>query len=203
MLKNEEIINHPNYCPLLFKGLLIADGNEVMFSHCPTSGSSTDFEWIKHNQRNWLSDLPYGCKNQCKDLELQGKHSFRQANIHWIKRFPDVDLLKPEIFRLDFITGNHCNAKCIICNPGASSAWAHELNVDVIPYLSNPEIINDLDLSLVKILHLTGGEPLMSKNILPLFDKIASGDRLSDIEVQINTNGSVTPSDEIIEYWKR
>jgi hypothetical protein len=105
-----------------------------------------------------------------------------------------------------------CNLKCAYCGPTISSAWHQEilehggypttiphydlesyksklpiLKRDHNPYVDAfwkwfPELKNDL-----KILRVTGGEPLLSKDMWKLFDNLIEGSN-TDMTFAVNTN---------------
>ena len=102
--------------------------------------------------------------------------------------------------------GNVCNAKCRVCHPGDSSRWAIEDAVKLKQILGQ-EIYNtnsvernwtdqqcdeifEISKTLVR-LELFGGEPLYNKKVLKLLDRIAEAGHSANINLYINTNGSV------------
>jgi molybdenum cofactor biosynthesis enzyme MoaA len=61
----------------------------------------------------------------------------------------------------------------------------------------------DLDLTQLRRLHFTGGEPLLNKDnkkILQHLDKLGV---LSNVVLSYNTNGTVLPDTEVLELWQR
>jgi MoaA/NifB/PqqE/SkfB family radical SAM enzyme len=102
--------------------------------------------------------------------------------------------------------GNVCNAKCRVCHPGDSSRWAVE-DATKLKQILGQEIYNtnsiernwseqqcdeifEISKTLVR-LELFGGEPLYNKKVLQLLDRIAKAGHSSNINLYINTNGSV------------
>jgi MoaA/NifB/PqqE/SkfB family radical SAM enzyme len=102
--------------------------------------------------------------------------------------------------------GNICNAKCRVCHPGDSSRWAAEDAVKLKQILGQ-EIYNtnsvernwtdqqcdeifEISKTLVR-LELFGGEPLYNKKVLKLLDRIIEAGHSANINLYINTNGSV------------
>jgi len=102
--------------------------------------------------------------------------------------------------------GNICNAKCRVCHPGDSSRWAAEDAVK-LKQLLGQEIYNtnsvernwtdqqcdeifEISKTLVR-LELFGGEPLYNKKVLKLLDRIIEAGHSANINLYINTNGSV------------
>lgn len=126
--------------------------------------------------------------------------------------------INPSFIELSF--NNTCNLKCSYCGPQYSSKWAEEIKqhggyptssnfngIDVSklvkqrdynPYIEAfwkwwPELRKDL-----KILRITGGEPLLSKNTFDLIDMLID-DPKPDLELRINTNLNVP--DDIIDKF--
>jgi len=102
--------------------------------------------------------------------------------------------------------GNVCNAKCRVCHPGDSSRWAVE-DAAKLKQILGQELYNtnsiernwsdqqcdeifEISRTLVR-LELFGGEPLYNKKVLQLLDRIAKAGHGSNINLYINTNGSV------------
>jgi len=138
-----------------------------------------------------------------------------QEDLDLIKQMPWDKPINPRYLELSF--GNGCNFKCGYCAPQASSLWVDEIkkhgnyditydqygidflnrdghfyeNEDENPYIDAfwkwwPDLKNDL-----KVLRLTGGEPLMSSNVfkmLELLDKEPS----PDLEINMNSNLGVS-----------
>ena len=101
--------------------------------------------------------------------------------------------------------GNLCNAKCRSCHPGDSSRWiedsrklATKLNreyyrIDQSETNWTDQQIDDL-FEMSKNLHrleLFGGEPLYNKKVRGLLERIAAAGHSKNLNLYINTNGSV------------
>jgi len=106
---------------------------------------------------------------------------------------------------------------CRICGPYHSSKWSgaptvldklHQLdenlhtphnNLSTTEYQQNfSKILNNSDLKDLKLINIVGGEPFYSKNFEPLIDKLDNDVDLENLEFAISTNGSIFPSDKII-----
>lgn len=203
---------HPNYCPLFFKGMYVwANGLEATVGHCCLSGSSSLMPQpnfyhasLEHTRHTWAEQRRSGCK-QCWDTEQRGFSSMRQHHITWLKDAA-VDPVTTELLRLDFAVGTLCNAKCIMCNSNSSSAWAaedfkfgvkqHRHNQKPVPDIDQ---ITNLDVSKLRQLYITGGEPMMSQRPVELLNHIKQNGTLSELEFSLNTNGSILPDTELRE----
>ena len=106
-----------------------------------------------------------------------------------------------ELIRLDYWVGDVCNLRCVICGPDASSAWKEELK---IPLKERKNVSNDywnkLNLSQLKFIHFNGGEPLLSKEHIEFLKSIPVK---SQVHLNYNTNGTILPSDRLLELWSQ
>lgn len=205
-----------NYCPLFFKGMYAwADGQQSHVGHCCMSGISEnipvpDFQhsYLQTTRSTWSIEPRAGC-NQCWDTERRGYTSNRQHYITWIKDL-NVNPTTPELLRLDFSVGAVCNAKCIMCNAGSSTTWAAEdAKFGIKKYRHNIkpgadlDQITSIDVSKLKQVYFTGGEPMMSHRLVDLLKHIKNTGNIAELEFSCNTNGSILPSDELVELWKQ
>lgn len=138
------------------------------------------------SRRQWGNQLPYEKKNQVQDLE----------------------------FALDFT----CNMMCRICRPRCSSKWnsakdtVDNLNAEGfdMPFISNHKnyidrlkyVLENSNLSGLRKITLVGGEPFYSKSIEWLFDLLEQKCDISKISLYVITNGSIFPSQGIIDKIK-
>jgi organic radical activating enzyme len=101
--------------------------------------------------------------------------------------------------------GNLCNAKCRSCHPGDSSRWIEDsqklsTSLKVQHYAIDQTINNwtdqqinelfDISKNLIR-LELFGGEPLYNKKVQTLLERIANAGHSKNLNLYINTNGSV------------
>ena len=86
-----------------------------------------------------------------------------------------------------FIRFKGCNLKCSYCD----TMWANEDDA-FFTFLTEDEIYSKILESKIKNITITGGEPLLQKDILVLLEKLANDDNL---QVEIETNGSVDIKD--------
>jgi len=107
--------------------------------------------------------------------------------------------------------GNVCNAKCRVCHPGDSSRWVEDANklasvigpghyaINVSEKNWSTEQLDEIyELSKnLKRLELFGGEPLYNKKVLSLLDRIAKNGHSKQLNLYINTNGSVNLIDKV------
>lgn len=159
----------------------------------------------------------------CFDQEKSGLISRRNwYNSIWEKENiePKKEVLQTMEIALDFT----CNMMCKHCKPSQSSKWAQAKtlidNLDNLykntthysPYNDNKsfptfqqdikQIISNTNFSELIMLRLVGGEPFYSKNFPYLMEKIKSSVNVNNFEFAVNTNGSIIPTDDIIDFFK-
>ena len=205
-----------NYCPMFFKGMYTwVDGEQSHVGHCCISGISKniarpdfDHPYLTITRNTWQSKPRPEC-HQCWKSEQQGNFSKRQNYIDWFKN-TNLDPVVPELVTLDFSVGAVCNAKCIMCNGGSSTTWAAEdfkfgikKYQHILKTTADTDQIRTLDVSKLRQLYITGGEPLMSSRVQSLLEHIKQNGDISNLEFSCNTNGSVFPDDQLIELWQQ
>lgn len=134
----------------------------------------------------------------CKNAEESGQLSRRNASNQW---YTDnkLDSNLVELIRLDYWVGDLCNLRCVICGPHFSSAWKKELQ---LPASIKTSSINyhwkTLDLSKIRYVHFNGGEPLLNKEHVEFLKSFTDK---SKVHISYNTNGTVLPSQELLDLW--
>lgn len=140
------------------------------------------------------------------DRLLNSAYIYTEEKLERIKSGPWNQDVNPEYLELSF--SNKCNFKCGYCHPRASSRYMREIQKygpytmvenhrldfgSVETYKENnqylaafwrwwPSLKNDL-----KLLRITGGEPLLHDSTWRLFDSIGQ-DPLPELELSINSN---------------
>lgn len=119
--------------------------------------------------------------NGCKSLEAVGMQSIRQ---HFLSMYGEST--EPAITSMELRASNLCNFQCRMCNAENSS-----LIDGVVRTVSDSDwgeimiLAEDL-----KVLTLTGGEPMLIKHYYQLLDHLIEKNKL-DINIRVYTNGSV------------
>ncbi len=113
---------------------------------------------------------------------------------------------RPTYLEISF--GNECNMKCAYCHPKASSAWKKEMDKEGLfpeaPHLQvqHEKIYAEDDNPYVdafwkwwpylrktlKVIRITGGEPLLQQNVWKFLKKLQQTGECSEMVLQINTN---------------
>ena len=99
---------------------------------------------------------------------------------------------------------NTCNLECKMC----SSRYSTKLRRrdKILNYTVEPNEVYDIDmldtinLDNIKLVKILGGEPLLSKNHLPLLNKFPN---ISGVTLLYNTNATIIPNQETIDKMRQ
>lgn len=194
-------------CVDAFKNLNVVSSAGLKLGPCclsrPLGAEKIDFynnEYLQTVRHSWHDGVwPQAC-NSCKQAEDQGLASRRQGSNSWYR---DNNLYNTnvELVRLDYWTGDLCNLACAICGPHSSSVWKQELNY---PTDSKKTVVNNfwtsVDTSHLRYVHFNGGEPLLSKEHVTFLNALHNKNL---IHINYNTNGTVLPSQELMDLWSQ
>jgi len=169
--------------------------DEIDFEHDP---------YLQHQRQQVLQQQPpEGCAT-CYRVDSQGGESSRRVAL---KKFPNSVNL--QLHKLDYNVDPVCNARCIQCTSYYSSAWAAEDQAHGKSPARSPnqtlrnQVTRSVDVSQVNDLYFNGGEPMLSQEPLDILTKIDQAGNLKKLNLSLNTNGSIRPSDDIVDLWKR
>jgi len=169
------------------------------------------FDWARN-----LNDWDPAC-NRCQIMEARGQQSFRmRANDRPNKFGFSIEDQPGDITSLEFQFDAECNAACLICGPKNSTTWqkyntTKSKDIKKIIDISN-EVTRSSRLEIVKkttkfdkirYISFLGGEPLKSNFHLTILEEINKVKNLNDLSLSYVTNGSMRPSSEVIELWKK
>jgi MoaA/NifB/PqqE/SkfB family radical SAM enzyme len=168
-------------------------------------------KYIKDLREKMINEVSITNCNKCYRDEEKKNFSLRIATIDTIEKFSQLDLNKSiisiddaSIIYLDVDINNVCNLKCRMCSPKYSTSWysdAKKLNLP-IPRgsISHNTFLENVDLSKVKSIKLSGGESLLSQeDIIRLIKKT----NVENLFVQIISNLTVLPNDELYSLLKK
>lgn len=107
---------------------------------------------------------------------------------------------------LDFTPNFNCNLTCKICDEHSSSSWAKlkqikihkNYNVSIAQFRSTVE---DVDLSSVKEINFSGGEPLLNNNILKYLRTLENRIDFSKCTLRFSTNSTVPLTAKMSEFF--
>jgi hypothetical protein len=146
---------------------------------------------------------PTAC-NRCWTAESRGQKSRRQGAIEFFNLSSQETTVTLE--SIDYSATWACNLACVMCGPYLSSTWAKELLVTPAAlkvmgrkFQKQNKIQDILDLSCIKKLHFNGGEPLLNTDQFEILSRVD----LSRLTISYNTNGTIYPSDQLIDLWRQ
>ena len=189
------------FCPLPWKSLSVdSDGTLRLCCHDPFSSHESlnslqkDLQkpYFKNAREQFLKgEIPKSCLG-CFQSEQETGFSPR---LDYINRFGDTPG-EVALEYLDLTINNQCNLACRMCEPKYSQLLEKDfkrLNIPFDSYKKNQSEI-DLDISSLKMITLTGGEPFLGNEG---FDFLSSLKNTSDKQLRIYSNLMVLP-----EKWK-
>lgn len=143
---------------------------------------------------------PEPCKD-CYNTERFGNESMRT----WFNKTYKSENKK--IRYIETALSRHCNLACRMCNDRFSSKWFQYLHPGEKVNVDNGSKILDYydgDLSELDHIKFVGGEPLLEKNHVPFLIKLfEKSNKPENISLLYNTNGTVKPKEQVIDFWKR
>ena len=210
--------NYNNWCPEVYRSVFIDHRNDDMIyvsPCCQAHGkieSSVGFSFDTSPTLNKIRDqFNHGqrapeCERCWRDEDL-GKKSRRQSAIEFFSIKPSTEV---KLESIDHSATWACNLACIMCGPASSSTWARELELSRsdlqqmgrLFQKKNP-VLESLDLTALKKIHFNGGEPLLNQDQLRLFNQLKEINRLDQVFISYNSNGTIYPSSDLIELWKQ
>lgn len=199
-----------NFCPAPWMSMFVHDNTTGMCCVDREKSKSTPEEFLnsKELQNTKIEFLagksPTRC-NTCWNWERQGLQSIRQ---YYTRLYPectagiDIDTKLP-VKHMELRASNLCNLSCRMCS--ADNSIEIEREIEKNSYLKKWFLNNTVDqkinntnwqqvlehVNTLKILVLTGGEPMLIKEYYDLLDLCVANGKNKDISLIIYTNGSV------------
>lgn len=162
------------------------------------------FERKRIEFTNATTFLP-GC-SKCELKEKTHGYSLRTITNNTIEDCEDNSIKKLEI-----VLDTTCNAACIQCGTAQSSLWRKQYadrdNKKIIHIQPKTQIDHRVDqikklvdINKVTQFHFWGGEPLLTDTHMKFLREI---EHPENVFIFYTSNGSVFPSDEVLEVWSR
>lgn len=206
-----------SYCAYIYKNLYVENTaqNQTRVSACcvnqpgPAS-ASIDFAtdpFLDQQRREIKKDIKIsGCDFCWQQESVTGSSLRNMANQNLISDDP----YRVELLGFEYNVSPICNARCITCSGYYSSAWAEEdrkygmMPLRSVGAVRSNSAWRDLDLSQVRRIYFNGGEPLLSDEMMDIMETLALREQgLSQTHVSLNTNGSIWPSKELLNFWQK
>jgi hypothetical protein len=205
-----EQFDNPAFCVLPFYGMEYPSNKEC----CLIDYSQESIQSVKQKMLSGVR--PKACE-KCWTLEDKGIVSDRIIKNNNIDLILDKDLKVIEnecgignhgLLHYKIDTNNTCNAACITCNGGSSSAWIglekkQGLLIHKAWHLALNEI--NIDYENAKLINFRGGEPLLSSLNFEILRKLIEN-KNTDCFVSFTTNGSIKLNQtqiEILSHFKK
>jgi hypothetical protein len=206
------------YCPLIHHGLYLertdADHSRIgpccAAQHQAMPNSQIDFDsnsfLTKLRQEN-AQGIPSAACKICYTNEKHSASSLRTSSLEYYQNHHAVGLVN-----IDYNVDPICNGKCIICSQQHSSAWlAEDIKFGLQPEQiirtaassRANQVVEKIDLSKLNRIYFNGGEPVLSNDPVILLTKLKDLERLNQVEVAFNMNGSTKPSPTLVELLKQ
>lgn len=158
--------------------------------------------------------------NVCWRMEETTGESYRKYAIDAVEKMGlEINFENPSLQIVDLSTGDNCNLRCRMCNPGVSNVLRKDIqkfkenNIDPTEFvnwdiklydykdsdkqeLHAPDVNHTQFLSLIdnlkniKVIKAAGGEPFISKSFLYLLDRAIELDYAKNITLEITTNAT-------------
>lgn len=199
-----------SFCPYYNQGLLIesSPSGQTQVAMCCWQQrrivDSVDFnsDYFTEIRNKSINGVPMQCSIYCKQSGHIANERELSFNETWWDRNNDIKIKK-----LHLKQGLTCNLKCISCSSLLSSAWNGEYQ-HFVPAAASVRLKkhtekqwNHLDLTSVEQVHFDGGEPLLNEDSINLLRYLKKIGQIGSVTVNYNTNGTIFPSDELIELW--
>lgn len=184
------------------------DSNTLTFNPCCLFNENYTFHPTIFNKKRstWITTNEF--LPQCSKCELKEKTHKTSLRLTSNQNIPeDID---DSIYKLEVVLDTTCNAACIQCDEYQSSLWRKQLELKDKQYFhiqkedqidSKIQLIKDsINLSEVKHFHFWGGEPLLTDTHLKFLKEVIDP---SLVSIYYTTNGSIKPSDALLDIWKQ
>lgn len=148
------------------------------------------------------------CKS-CFDDEREGRPSLRkEMKKNYNKLFQDygeeLEGNLDKLCSLEVRLSNICNQRCLHCEPAFSSEWVKYIGGE-IQKLSQGELLRSRlsteIMSGLKVLNISGGEPLIQKQQFALLEEIHSFAENIELYYNSNLNNIVISPKELVRIW--
>ncbi len=162
------------------------------FVWSPNARNSTS--WVELRENMLAGKFIEGCKS-CYQDELNGLMSMRLESISSF--IPIKNEIRP-LEKLEVALSNLCNSACAHCSSYFSTKWHSEDvragRVNKIGIIKNDFFTEHWNLSNISSIKIIGGEPFMEQK---RFFELLKGLSLSNVNLQICTNGTILPNNEL------
>ena len=199
------------YCVLPWMHLTsLPDGRSTpccTWKGMPVSQSGQQFfdsAWLAQLRQQMRDHQPPSACKDCLTGENLGTWSQRQDGWEvWYRLLGQAEFEdSPQLRYIEINFSNICNFKCRMCGNDRSSKWSADSQAMGFPVhgkVENHMEIPDSMLVHLRYIKLLGGEPLLHEDQLTdILVRAQILGVLSDITLNITTNGSIRPNDQLL-----
>jgi len=146
---------------------------------------------------------PVHCK-ACIDQEANNIFSYRQG----VNQKYGSDFVPGKIIVLDLTPNITCNLACKICNENASSTWSKIKQIKFdrknnIGFDNFVENLSKFDLSDLREINFSGGEPWLRNNIQRYLERLEHRVDFGKVILRFSTNGTVKLNKTLSDFFCR
>lgn len=204
------------YCPDIYKSIFLRSigENRIELGFCCQSRvdridlDNLNSALSEKRQRWQESSGKSDCMN-CINLESRGLTSRRHASMEYFSNLGEKLDEHTDLINLEWNCDNVCNLACLTCGPVFSSRWMQEINSYSWKDRRKHRILNkstfvidNLDIKNLRRVYFNGGEPLLTDDHKRIMDKLRSNGRLSQCEISYNTNCTIFPDAQTLDFWR-
>jgi hypothetical protein len=207
-----------SWCPEIYRNIYVDRVNDdrIRVAPCCQAGSAIepvngfDFQTSVHltklREQFNRNEKPVECA-RCWQVETAGHKSRRMSAIEFYNAEPSTEVILEGI---DHSATWACNLACIMCSSENSSLWATQENLTKNDlkamgryFQKSNNFLEQLEVSHIKKIHFNGGEPMLNNDQIEFLLKLEEQGVLKNTFISYNTNGTVMPSQQVIDLWKR
>lgn len=197
-----------------------------------TTYSNDAFKTLRSNQLKgiWDKEGCSTCYHKEQDGQQSQRTKWLEREVKYLREEgiykSNLNIERNKIYHLYMNFSNVCNFKCRMCGPHFSNSWISDYNKltnntklltnsakflsdadDEYEYRKQVDVDKFLeeygnDLSNLRQIWITGGEPFIDDKVFGFFDKLSYYSTISEIDVTINTNASKLEVNNL-EYLKK
>jgi organic radical activating enzyme len=157
---------------------------------------------LKLRSDNQKSQTLTGKCSGCSYREQNGQQGANKSGFNKLYGITPYEQSGPHFMTIRLDTT--CNLACVTCGPNHSTKWRLETGEKQFVRPQEEEtrrIFRNMDLSNLKMVHILGGEPMLSTLNTVILEELLPNAK--SITVWYDTNGTQRPSSKVIELWNQ
>lgn len=164
----------------------------------------TDQQSLINARHKITSEVESNTSKNCHECLQREKTNFRKSGrLETLDYIPE-DAEPGVAYTLEFQLDTTCNAACAMCGPHFSSLWQKQNNITLLEDSTiqqmHVQAMSMIDIDKVTLIRFLGGEPLLTRSHIDIIKLVPNPSTVTLIYV---TNGSIFPSNEVLELWSK